>query len=78
MKNFFNKSMLDFVYRYAMKNNLPILNYVTLPRLGAFHAIIDELTPLPVTKYGSSKEDNSRYEDSGEYNVTQRMVTAII
>lgn len=48
-----------------MKNNLPILNYVTLPRLGAFHAIIDELTPLPVTKYGSSKDETSNYEDSG-------------
>lgn len=49
-----------------MKNNLPVLNYVTLPRMGAFHAIIDELTPVPVTKYGSSKDDMSRYEDSGK------------
>ncbi|XP_065222401.1 acyl-CoA:lysophosphatidylglycerol acyltransferase 1-like isoform X2 [Planococcus citri] len=50
--------------KYAMKNNLPVLNYVTLPRLGAFHAIIDELTPLPVTKYGSGKEETNTYEDS--------------
>lgn len=48
-----------------MKNNLPVLNYVTLPRLGAFHAIIDELTPLPITKYGSGKEETNTYEDSG-------------
>lgn len=48
-----------------MKNNLPVLNYVTLPRLGAFHAIIDELTPLQTTKYGSGNESIVDYEDAG-------------
>ncbi|XKL61848.1 hypothetical protein PGB90_001681 [Kerria lacca] len=50
--------------RYAVKNNLPVLNYVTLPRLGAFHAIIDELTPLQTTKYGSGNESHFDYEDT--------------
>lgn len=52
-------------FRYAVKNNLPVLNYVTLPRLGAFHAIIDELTPLQTTKYGSGNESHFDYEDTG-------------
>lgn len=50
-----------------MKNNLPVLNYVTLPRLGAFHAIIDELTPLQTTKYGSGNDNVVDYEDAGNY-----------
>lgn len=51
-----------------MKNNLPVLNYVTLPRLGAFQVIIDELSPVQLTKYGSGNdtsavddEDKSKY-----------------
>lgn len=48
--------------RYAMKNNLPVLNYVTLPRLGAFQVIIDELSPVQLTKYGSGN-DTSAVDD---------------
>lgn len=28
-------------FRYALKNNLPVLNHVSLPRLGAMQGIID-------------------------------------
>lgn len=38
---------IKFVYfhRYALRNNLPLLNYVTLPRIGAMKTIIDALGP---------------------------------
>lgn len=52
-----------------MKNNLPVLNHVTLPRLGAFHAIFDELTPVQVTKYGSGNENFGSHDDIGT-NIT--------
>lgn len=38
-------SFLDFHFRYANKNNLPVLNHVTLPRHGAMKTIIDVLGP---------------------------------
>lgn len=33
--------------RYALKNNHPILNHVSLPRMGAIQAIMDSLTGTP-------------------------------
>ena len=34
-----------FIFRFALKNNLPLLNYVTLPRTGALEAILNVLGP---------------------------------
>lgn len=35
----------EFHFRYATKNNLPVLQHVTLPRIGAMKTIIDVLGP---------------------------------
>lgn len=32
-------------HRFAKKNQLPVLQHVTLPRVGALKVIIDNLTP---------------------------------
>lgn len=48
------------LFRYAIKNNLPLLEHVTLPRLGAFSAIIDELSPKQ-TKYGGVTNNNTEF-----------------
>jgi hypothetical protein len=34
-----------FSFRYAEKNNLPVLNHVSLPRVGALHTIVDTVGP---------------------------------
>ncbi|KAK9511902.1 hypothetical protein O3M35_000464 [Rhynocoris fuscipes] len=33
--------------RYALKNNLPLLNNVSLPRMGAMHGIVEVMCPNP-------------------------------
>lgn len=33
--------------RFAKKNQLPVLQHVTLPRVGALKVIMDNLTPQP-------------------------------
>lgn len=37
--------MFEIFSRYAAKNNLPMLNNVSLPRVGALKIIIDEAGP---------------------------------
>ncbi|KAK7603207.1 hypothetical protein V9T40_003206 [Parthenolecanium corni] len=69
----FLRKRLESSQRYAMKNNLPVLNHVTLPRLGAFHAIFDELTPVQVTKYGSGNENFGSHDDIGALNADKLM-----
>lgn len=34
---------MPVVFRYAEKNNLPVLTHVTLPRTGAMNIIIDTM-----------------------------------
>jgi len=34
-----------FSFRFAQKNNLPVLEYVSLPRVGALQAIVDTVGP---------------------------------
>lgn len=34
-----------FISRYALKNNFPVLEHVTLPRVGAMDVILDTLRP---------------------------------
>ena len=41
----FQKFLFFFLFRFANKNNLPLLNHVTLPRNGAMKTIIDVLGP---------------------------------
>lgn len=50
--------IVNYQFSYAQKNNLPLLEHVTLPRLGAFSAIIDELSPKQ-TKYGGVTNNNT-------------------
>ncbi|KAL1138409.1 hypothetical protein AAG570_008473 [Ranatra chinensis] len=47
--------------RYALKNNLPVLNHVSLPRVGAMHAIMDVLSP-------DNKERNKNAVDKTNQN----------
>lgn len=37
--------LIMFYFRFALKNNLPVLNNVSLPRVGALKAIMDEIGP---------------------------------
>ena len=37
--------------RYARKNNLPALEHVTLPRMGAVQAILDGIGPYSKQRY---------------------------
>lgn len=41
----FLRKRLEVSQRYATKNNLPILENVTLPRIGALKAIMEVLPP---------------------------------
>lgn len=41
--------------RYALKNNLPVLEHVSLPRTGAMEAIVEELAVPFQDKKASSK-----------------------
>jgi hypothetical protein len=34
-----------FSFRFARKNNLPVLEYVSLPRVGALQTIVDTVGP---------------------------------
>lgn len=45
--------------RYAAKNNLPLLNNVSLPRVGALQAIMNTLGPMPVANNNSSTGEGS-------------------
>uniref|UniRef100_A0A1B6F3B1 Phospholipid/glycerol acyltransferase domain-containing protein n=1 Tax=Cuerna arida TaxID=1464854 RepID=A0A1B6F3B1_9HEMI len=52
--------------RYALKNNLPVLNHVSLPRMGAMQGIVDvcgcqsdQVSPNNNTDMKSSGDDNS-------------------
>lgn len=50
----FTSELIYFPFiRFAEKNNLPVLEYVTLPRVGAMKAIADVLGP------SSSSNNNS-------------------
>lgn len=40
--------------KYAQKNNLPLLNYVSLPRVGALQAIMNTVGPHSVLKNNNS------------------------
>lgn len=40
--------------RYAQKNNLPLLNNVSLPRVGALQAIMNTVGPHSVVKNNNS------------------------
>ncbi|XP_050524291.1 acyl-CoA:lysophosphatidylglycerol acyltransferase 1-like [Daktulosphaira vitifoliae] len=59
----FLRKRLEASQRYAQKNNLPFLEHVTLPRLGAFSAIIDELSPKQ-TKYGGVMNNNTDFDEN--------------
>lgn len=46
--------------KYAKKNNLPILENVTLPRVGAMQTIFDTLGPVPRRDITQDQQLNSR------------------
>lgn len=46
-----------FLFRFAIKNNLPILQHVSLPRVGALQTIVDIVGPQ---KSSGSGGNNNR------------------
>lgn len=46
--------------KYAKKNNLPILENVTLPRVGAMQTIFDTLGPVPSKDIAQDQQLDSR------------------
>lgn len=56
----FLRNRLASSQRYAEANNLPKLKHVSLPRLGAFHAILNAL----YTKNNHNEENSDKHNDS--------------
>lgn len=50
-------SFIFCFFRYALKNNLPVLTHVSLPRLGAMQGIIDILGESKESKVNSSNNN---------------------
>ncbi|KAJ6621435.1 Acyl-CoA:lysophosphatidylglycerol acyltransferase 1 [Pseudolycoriella hygida] len=48
--------------RYAQKNNLPIMNHVSLPRTGAFNAILSVLPPHDSSPQQQDTNEESAYK----------------
>ncbi|XP_063385135.1 acyl-CoA:lysophosphatidylglycerol acyltransferase 1-like isoform X1 [Cydia fagiglandana] len=55
--------------RFADKNNLPKLEYVTLPRAGAMKIIMEEIGPQREYSPGTSQNENSKRENHTTRNV---------
>ncbi|CAB3240779.1 unnamed protein product [Arctia plantaginis] len=58
----------EISHRFAEKNNLPKLEYVSLPRAGAMKVIMEEIGPTTNHGAGSSKEDNAKKENNLSQN----------
>ena len=46
------------LFSYAKENNLPILQHVSLPRIGAFQSILNTLHPN--NKVSTDEEENTK------------------
>lgn len=69
VKNYVSNDF-DNPCRFAEKNNLPVLNNVTVPRVGAMKAIVDVLGSLDSSCQDEEKMMNSSYVDSTIATVT--------
>lgn len=45
-----------FISRYALKNNFPVLEHVTLPRVGAMDVILETLRPEKIKEALENEE----------------------
>lgn len=69
----FLRKRRDISNRFAEKNNLPILNNVTLPRVGAMKAIVDVLCTSPSSPSlikSSSFGNENKIKMNGDGNIT--------
>lgn len=54
-------------FRYAVKNNLPALEHVSLPRVGALKVIIDEVGPFSKSPPINGGDMSTIEKKTGEY-----------
>ncbi|KAL0829421.1 hypothetical protein ABMA28_004194 [Loxostege sticticalis] len=59
--------------RFAEKNNLPKLEYVSLPRAGAMRVIMEEIGPDKEVVAGSSK-DNNKKDGNFNQSITSKII----
>lgn len=57
--------------QYALKNNLPLMNNVSLPRVGALKAIFSVLPPHETPSLQQGKNNNSFKSSTGNGTVQQ-------
>jgi len=50
---------LEGSQRYARQNNLPVLEHVTLPRVGAFHTLVKTLHPSSLKAFKDVRQGNA-------------------
>ncbi|XP_026731098.1 acyl-CoA:lysophosphatidylglycerol acyltransferase 1-like [Trichoplusia ni] len=61
--------------RFAEKNNLPKLEYVSLPRAGAMKVIMEEVGPHRDQDAGPSKEDSTKKDDNfNQSNANSKLI----
>ncbi|KAM3960246.1 acyl-CoA:lysophosphatidylglycerol acyltransferase 1-like [Aphomia sociella] len=61
----------EISHRYAEKNNLPKLEYVSLPRAGALKVIMDEIGPHKDEAASTSKEESKKDNNFNQSNSTK-------
>jgi hypothetical protein len=55
----------SFLFRFALKNNLPVLQHVSLPRVGALQAIVDTVGPKKNINLGGNNNGDSAVNCDG-------------
>jgi lysophosphatidylglycerol acyltransferase 1 len=61
-----------FLFRFALKNNLPVLQHVTLPRVGALQTIVDTVGPEKNIDHGGNNNGDSTMNFDGMIYVEVR------
>lgn len=54
-----------FLLRFALKNNLPVLQHVSLPRVGALQTIVDTVGPEKNSNLGGNNNGDSAVNFDG-------------
>lgn len=62
--------------KYALKNNLPVLQHVSLPRVGALQAIIDIVGPTQISENKSPGEKSAPLDISANNNAVAAIASA--
>jgi lysophosphatidylglycerol acyltransferase 1 len=57
------------LFRFALKNNLPVLQHVSLPRVGALQTIVDTVGPEKNTNIGGNNNGDPTMNFDGRYFV---------